>query len=183
MKPYITVTDEAIAEGEPIAYVHPANQASVDKVLNAPEEGYDGRSPWVWVRLVNGDLILGVYPHGDTYIEVTDDDAAYPDPAPEPIYGLMADYRDYKCAGCGKITAISTNHTGAVSQRCPECSWRTAPNLEFPASTPNNRRHTYVGGPPIWPTDYNWYAMSERNKAAYIEWSNKQAILKGKLCP
>ncbi len=54
-------------------HVHPASQASVDLVLAQSEEGMDGRSNWVWVRLPNGDLVLGVYPQGDTYFEVEDD--------------------------------------------------------------------------------------------------------------
>jgi hypothetical protein len=48
----------------------PASQELVDHVLTAPTEGNDGRSEWLWIRLPNGDLILGVYPQGDTYMEV-----------------------------------------------------------------------------------------------------------------
>ena len=60
-----------------LARVHPASQKSVQCVLEQKEEGYDGRSNWVWVRLANGDLILGVFPQGDTYLSV-EKDAAYP---------------------------------------------------------------------------------------------------------
>ena len=48
----------------------PASQEAVDLVLAAPTDGDDGRSEWLWIRLPNGDLILGVYPQGDTYMEV-----------------------------------------------------------------------------------------------------------------
>ena len=48
-------------------------------VLAAPEETMDGRSEYVWLRLTNGDLILGVFPRGDTYFEV-EKDAQYPLP-------------------------------------------------------------------------------------------------------
>jgi hypothetical protein len=60
-----------------LAVVHPASQASVNYVLAQSEESMDGRSNWVWVRLPNGDLILGVYPQGDTYFSV-EKDACYP---------------------------------------------------------------------------------------------------------
>jgi hypothetical protein len=32
----------------------------------------DGRSDFVWLRLPNGDLILGVWPQGDTYLTVVE---------------------------------------------------------------------------------------------------------------
>lgn len=51
----------------PIAYIHPASKKSVKKVLAATTKGQNGRSNWVWVRLPNGDLILGVFPQGETY--------------------------------------------------------------------------------------------------------------------
>jgi len=64
------VTDESGADTEQVlAEVKPAPQALVDKVLAAPTTGHDGRSEWVFVRLQNGDLILGVFPQGDTYCE------------------------------------------------------------------------------------------------------------------
>lgn len=62
----------------PIATVHPAKWESVNKVLLAPEGTDNGRSEWVWVRLANGDLLLGVFPRGDTYIEVSETDGQYP---------------------------------------------------------------------------------------------------------
>ncbi len=60
-----------------LAYVHPASDDAVRLVMNAEEGGLDGRSEFVWLRLSNGDLILGVFPKGDTYFAV-EDDAAYP---------------------------------------------------------------------------------------------------------
>lgn len=35
-------------------------------------EGRDGRSSWVWVRLADGTLVLGVMPQGDTYERMSD---------------------------------------------------------------------------------------------------------------
>lgn len=52
-----------------IATVHPASSDSVRRVMNAGVGDPDGRSQFMWVRLPNGDLILGVYPQGDTYLE------------------------------------------------------------------------------------------------------------------
>lgn len=60
---------EAAADAEILAYIKPASLRAVDTVMNASEDDEDGRSNWVWVRLPNGDLILGVYPQGDTYFE------------------------------------------------------------------------------------------------------------------
>lgn len=50
-----------------IATIHPASPASVAFVAATSENDPDGRSQFMWVRLPNGDLILGVYPQGDTY--------------------------------------------------------------------------------------------------------------------
>lgn len=35
--------------------------------------GDNGRSGWKWFRLANGDLILGVFPHGVTYFNTEAD--------------------------------------------------------------------------------------------------------------
>lgn len=61
----------------PLAHIHPASEASVQLVLAADEQSDDGRSQFVWLRLPNGDLMLGVFPQGDTYLEC-EEDAAYP---------------------------------------------------------------------------------------------------------
>lgn len=60
-------TDRVLAE------VRPASNESVATVLSADENSEDGRSGWMWVRLANGDLILGVYPQGSTYFATEDD--------------------------------------------------------------------------------------------------------------
>ena len=74
MQPKYTEVDETCYdENGKIPYLvsHiPASQALVDMVLSAPEGDPDGRSEWRWFRLANGDLILGVFPCGDTYFEV-----------------------------------------------------------------------------------------------------------------
>lgn len=60
-----------------ILSVHPASKEAVELVSKATEDGMDGRSNWVWVRLTNGDLMLAVYPQGETYMAV-EYDAQYP---------------------------------------------------------------------------------------------------------
>ena len=62
---------DILAPANLLAVVHPAKQEDVDTVLNAPLND-DGRSEWQWFRLPNGDLILGVFPCGDTYFAVAD---------------------------------------------------------------------------------------------------------------
>lgn len=44
-----------------------ADQRAVDYVLAQSTSSMDGRSEWLWLRLPNGDLVLGVFPQGDTY--------------------------------------------------------------------------------------------------------------------
>lgn len=47
--------------------IAPADPKAVAFVLAADEHAEDGRSQWMWVRLANGDLILGVFPQGEVY--------------------------------------------------------------------------------------------------------------------
>lgn len=61
-----------------LASVHRASKRSVKKVLDQKPGTDDGRSEWVWVRLANGDLILGVFPCGETYLAM-EKDARFPD--------------------------------------------------------------------------------------------------------
>ena len=65
---------------------------SIDMVLRTGV-GDNGRSPWVWLRLENGDLFLATAPRGSTYEELEHDhsDGEFvdsttfaPDPAPSP---------------------------------------------------------------------------------------------------
>lgn len=60
-----------------IAMVHPASKEIVKMVLAAKVKDPDGRSQFLWVRLPNGDLILGVYPQAGTY-EACELDAQFP---------------------------------------------------------------------------------------------------------
>jgi hypothetical protein len=51
-----------------VAYtIKQASPEAVQYVLDQSEDDDNGRSPFVWVWLPNGDLILGTFPQGDTY--------------------------------------------------------------------------------------------------------------------
>lgn len=61
---------EGVTHEHFVAQIWPANEESaVEAVIAPPNEENDGWSPWVWLRLSNGDLILGRFPQGDTYFE------------------------------------------------------------------------------------------------------------------
>ena len=63
---------EAIrADDTIIAYRKQASDSDVVSVMGRPREDEDGRSGFYWFRLTNGDLILGLYPRGDTYLEMS----------------------------------------------------------------------------------------------------------------
>ena len=75
MQAHVTLDDD-----EPertIAWVHPASMSAAVKVLNADPHSPEGRSQLMWLRLPNGDLMLGVFPQGDTYLDC-EADAQYP---------------------------------------------------------------------------------------------------------
>lgn len=66
--------EDQLVNGE-IAWTKPASQEAVNYVLAQPVDGlneHDGRSAWFWLRLANGDLALVVFPHGDTYLHVSE---------------------------------------------------------------------------------------------------------------
>lgn len=48
----------------------PANQTTAIQVLSAEVETYNGRSQFYWFQLDTGDLVLGVYPQGNTYMDI-----------------------------------------------------------------------------------------------------------------
>lgn len=55
----------------PLGVAYPASPEHVETVMNMPADGsHDTRSGWMWFRLSNGDLILGVWPQGDGYFAV-----------------------------------------------------------------------------------------------------------------
>jgi hypothetical protein len=63
--------------GQHLATVHAASLQHVAAVSQADEHSENGRSEWLWIRLANGDLVLGVFPQGDTYFAV-EEDAEHP---------------------------------------------------------------------------------------------------------
>jgi hypothetical protein len=69
----MTISEQVLEEGGVyLGRIIPAKPEDVTKVLAAAENDPDGRSQFVWLRLANGDLMLGVFPQGDTYCEVGD---------------------------------------------------------------------------------------------------------------
>ncbi len=49
-----------------------AKREDVDFLLSQPVDNWDGRSDWRWVRLQNGDLMLAVFPCGETYFYIAE---------------------------------------------------------------------------------------------------------------
>jgi hypothetical protein len=74
MEPHFLSLEPGEHEGIPadgsihIAQIVPADPKMVRMVLRAKVDSEDGRSQYVWCRLANGDLILGVFPQGETYL-------------------------------------------------------------------------------------------------------------------
>ena len=63
-----------IADGEiHLATIAPADPKVARKVMRAKVDSEDGRSQYVWCRFANGDLMLGVFPQGETYLETEAD--------------------------------------------------------------------------------------------------------------
>lgn len=65
-------TGETLDKPVLIATASKADETVANMVIDEPI-GNDGRSEWQWFRLSNGDLILGVYPRGDTYFNTEAD--------------------------------------------------------------------------------------------------------------
>lgn len=76
MKSHIIRADYPDQVTHELAWVHKASDDYVSYVLSQPVGTGDGRSDWVWLRLPNGDLILGVFPQGATY-EYVEPDAGW----------------------------------------------------------------------------------------------------------
>ncbi len=95
-------------ENGDLVSIHPASAKSIHAVLDSDIEDENGRSQWVWVRFPNGDLVLGIFPQGDTYFSVEEDAAAYPGPYIDTIW----------CEQCGeRPTVVNTDHAGLCA-RC-----------------------------------------------------------------
>lgn len=79
MRKYVYDAPPSDAEDQNDVIVATVTTAGADvaqQVLNAPVGDLDGRSEFVWLRLPNGDLLLGVFPFGDTYETAAADEAA-----------------------------------------------------------------------------------------------------------
>jgi hypothetical protein len=88
----------------------PANLNTVDYVLS--HKAHDGRSEFVWLRLNDYSLVLGVFPQGDVY------DAVREAPSPEdewvappkvPNFGMFTDWGNQVVhAGISRAVAFLT---------------------------------------------------------------------------
>lgn len=55
------------------AYCVLATDRQVQAVLACNDtESRNGRSPWYWMTMPNGDQILACYPQGDLYMDICD---------------------------------------------------------------------------------------------------------------
>lgn len=63
-------TEDDRAAPPAIAWTGPASPEAVKAIHGADPDKADGftRSEFLWIRLANGDLILGVFPQDDAYL-------------------------------------------------------------------------------------------------------------------
>jgi hypothetical protein len=92
---------------DPIAESFEPYAESIEAVLRTGV-GDNGRSPWVWLRLENGDLFLATAPRGSTYEELEHDHSS----------GDVVD-------GQARFTVIGFYEDG---QRYAEAFWADDPN-------------------------------------------------------
>lgn len=71
-----------------------ADHEHVIQVLSGDPNQDDTRSQWQWFRLPNGDLILGVFPQGKTYLDVVDEIRWPDDPESDDLQPLEQTDRD-----------------------------------------------------------------------------------------
>ncbi len=64
--PIFGADEDGVKTDSLLAWAIPADEAVARAILAQPV-GDDGRSGLMWFRLQNGDLILGVFPRGDSY--------------------------------------------------------------------------------------------------------------------
>lgn len=66
-----TIDDWPEFDPDSLAHYHCAPPEAIQVMLdpNLSTTDGEGRSPWMWIRLPNGDLIFGCFPQGDTYFE------------------------------------------------------------------------------------------------------------------
>jgi hypothetical protein len=55
-----------------LAEAWPASAEAIVRVIMANADEQDGftRSEWLWIRIANGDLILGLFPQDDMYFDI-----------------------------------------------------------------------------------------------------------------
>ncbi|MGW8177622.1 MAG: hypothetical protein ACWGQW_02335 [bacterium] len=69
----MVVTYDTDTQEEHFYQRHPASREMVYKILSRGDDPDDGRSGFYYFLMPNGDMILGVYPTGETYFEAETD--------------------------------------------------------------------------------------------------------------
>ena len=115
-----------------LAYIHDASEEAFGIVMDAEVGDDDGRSPWKWLRLPNGDLMLGTFPRGGTY-ERVERDAAFPEEA------LPSEPR-------GATRADLDNAPEGSFLYCPECGVRYSATAGDYWNMPPEATFTCSGG-------------------------------------
>lgn len=67
-----------------------------------------------------------------------------------PIFGMKVEARLYQCQirDCGAIVKVRTNHTDAIFNSCPACSWRSGfdrLDIYYRADIQKQRPAKYIG--------------------------------------
>lgn len=81
----------------------------------------------------------------------------------QSTYGLRAEWRLYRCRGCGETSNISTNHTGPCYSHCKNCSWKGM-IIDDKVCHPGMRPYDYVG-----PAEFNFRRNPQRTCASCRE--------------
>lgn len=68
-------TGDTLETPRVLGWTVPAAPEIASKVISADVGTGDGRSEWLWLRLANGDLMLAIYPQGETYFATEADEA------------------------------------------------------------------------------------------------------------
>lgn len=106
IEPHVTVLD---VDDGPFVLIHPASREAFETVL------MNNHSPPVFVRLPNGDLIVGWFPRDDGYFAI-EKEAEYPGERPELLW----------CETCGeRPQVVHAKYVGL----CVHCAAETIDKL------------------------------------------------------
>jgi len=69
----IKLDTREVPDGDTIGWAMEASPDAVSLLL--VQKPGDHRSPWLWIRLANGDLLLGTFPRAEMYEYFSEGDA------------------------------------------------------------------------------------------------------------